>query len=657
MGFRFYKRIRIAPGLSINLGKRGASVSVGPRGAKMTFGPNGTRTSVGIPGTGIYYEKRYGKGSPSTPNVSNGSADNNIGVGCLVGVGIFIFLIIVCFQLCLGDDLGSDLMFALMIFGGAIALGVMLYKICNSGGGAEASAKTKSYSSLSRNRANAQNGEFGKSVNELAVVTRSFYEFLKILSRSTRVRNILNSFDGMDNVGKNGKSFTINQRLGLIAYCDVRSIFRNLGYNEGRLSGLPGVGYAMFVLLVMLDKDFDLLRFRDSNQRDEILKIVSGLANTTKFELDIEGRENDIRFSIMFGDVKKEHELVQQYATHLYRWASLLAKTDGVITAKESDVLASIMKLSNVSSEGNVRVKNTSSKNDEASDRVGDYEKITELDSKESSSDSLETALQSLEDLIGLIPVKEDVKVLVNFIKIQKERKKAGLKVAPISYHCVFTGNPGTGKTTVARILADIYRELGIVKKGHLVETDRSGLVAEYVGQTAVKTNKIIDSAIDGVLFIDEAYTLIQGGDKDYGGEAIATLLKRMEDDRNRLVVILAGYSEEMKAFIDSNPGLQSRFSRYINFPDYSADELAKIFLLRAENSQYVCDADVCASIVDIMGRAVITKDKNFGNGRFVRNLFEKAIQRQAVRLSSVSPITTEMLTQLTLHDLGYAYE
>ena len=159
------------------------------------------------------------------------------------------------------------------------------------------------------------------------------------------------------------------------------------------------------------------------------------------------------------------------------------------------------------------------------------------------------------------------------------------------------------------------------------------------------------------MLFIDEAYTLVQGGDKDYGSEAIATLLKRMEDDRNRLVVILAGYNEEMKAFIDSNPGLQSRFSRYINFPDYSADELAKIFLLRAKNSQYVCDADVCASIVDIMGRAVITKDKNFGNGRFVRNLFEKAIQRQAVRLSSVSPITTEMLTQLTLHDLGYAYE
>jgi SpoVK/Ycf46/Vps4 family AAA+-type ATPase len=270
---------------------------------------------------------------------------------------------------------------------------------------------------------------------------------------------------------------------------------------------------------------------------------------------------------------------------------------------------------------------------------------------------SLAEVLKSLDELIGLAPVKQDIKTLTNFIEIQRKRKSAGLREAPISYHCVFTGNPGTGKTTVARIVADIYREMGIVKKGHLVETDRSGLVAEYVGQTAVKTNKVVDSALDGVLFIDEAYTLVQGNGNDYGQEAIATLLKRMEDDRDRLVVILAGYTDEMKKFIDSNPGLQSRFSRYIKFPDYNAEELAKIFLLSAKKSEYVCDKDVEASIVDIMEGAVKTKDRNFGNGRFVRNLFEKAIQRQAVRLSSVSPITTKMLTELTLHDLGFEYE
>ena len=198
---------------------------------------------------------------------------------------------------------------------------------------------------------------------------------------------------------------------------------------------------------------------------------------------------------------------------------------------------------------------------------------------------------------------------------------------------------------------------MGVVKKGHLVETDRSGLIAEYVGQTAVKTNKIIDKALDGVLFIDEAYSLVQGGEKDYGGEAIATLLKRMEDDRDRLVVVLAGYTAEMKQFIDSNPGLQSRFNRYIEFPDYTAEELARIFLLLTEKSQYTCDQDVRNSIVQIMERAVAEKDRNFGNGRYVRNLFERAIQRQAVRLSGVAPLTTEMLSELTLHDLGFAYE
>ena len=172
-----------------------------------------------------------------------------------------------------------------------------------------------------------------------------------------------------------------------------------------------------------------------------------------------------------------------------------------------------------------------------------------------------------------------------------------------------------------------------------------------------MKTNKIIDSALDGVLFIDEAYTLVQGGERDYGGEAIATLLKRMEDDRDRLVVILAGYTDEMRKFIDSNPGLQSRFNRCIEFPDYTADELAQIFLLTAERSQYVCNGDVRASLRDVMQKAVETKNKNFGNGRFVRNLFESAIQRQAVRLSTVSSVTTEMLAELTLHDLGFKYD
>ena len=260
--------------------------------------------------------------------------------------------------------------------------------------------------------------------------------------------------------------------------------------------------------------------------------------------------------------------------------------------------------------------------------------------------------IEELQTLIGLSEVKKEVEALANFVKIQKEREKKGMKAVGLSYHCVFTGNPGTGKTTVARILAEIYRDLGILKKGHLVETDRSGLVAEYVGQTAVKTNKIIDSALDGVLFIDEAYSLVQGGGNDYGQEAISTLLKRMEDDRDRLIVVLAGYSEDMKRFIDSNPGLQSRFNRYIHFDDYTTDELNQIFLLNVDKNQYVLDEEGQTLLTQILNFAVEHKDKNFGNGRYVRNLFEKTIQNQAMRLSCQPNITTDELSMLKAKDL-----
>ena len=262
-------------------------------------------------------------------------------------------------------------------------------------------------------------------------------------------------------------------------------------------------------------------------------------------------------------------------------------------------------------------------------------------------------SIDDLDGLIGLNSVKEEVKTLRNYIIIQQEREKKGLKTTPVSYHCVFTGNPGTGKTTVARIVADVYRSLGVLKKGHLVETDRSGLVADYVGQTATKTNKIIDRALDGVLFIDEAYSLATGGDNDYGKEAIATLLKRMEDNRDRLVVILAGYSDEMKQFIDSNPGLQSRFNRYIHFPDYNADELFQIFEANCKKNDYVMTDEAKTALKSLLEKAVAEKDKNFGNARFVRNLFEKTLERQANRLSKQENLSKEMLTEITIEDLS----
>lgn len=261
-------------------------------------------------------------------------------------------------------------------------------------------------------------------------------------------------------------------------------------------------------------------------------------------------------------------------------------------------------------------------------------------------------ATKELNSLIGLTRVKEEIAKLQNFIKIQLVRQSQGLKTSSISYHCVFTGNPGTGKTTVARIVAEIYKDLGILKKGHLIETDRSGLVAEYVGQTAAKTNKVIDSALDGVLFIDEAYSLVSSSSNDFGHEAIATLLKRMEDDRDRLIVILAGYGNEMKTFIDSNPGLQSRFNRYIHFDDYSADDLLAIFELNLKKNQYNMSNSAKAILKSFLDNAVENKDKNFGNGRFVRNVFEKTLQNQATRLSTIDNLSMEDLQLIVDEDI-----
>ena len=265
---------------------------------------------------------------------------------------------------------------------------------------------------------------------------------------------------------------------------------------------------------------------------------------------------------------------------------------------------------------------------------------------------------KELDELIGLASVKEEVRSLANFVKLQKKREAQGLKTPKMSYHLVFNGSPGTGKTTVARIVARIYKDLGVLKKGHTVETDRSGLVANYVGQTATKTNAIVDSALNGVLFIDEAYALVPegGGGQDYGMEAISTLLKRMEDDRDKLVVIIAGYTNEMKRFIDANPGLQSRFNRYIDFPDYSASELADIFKMYMKKNQYTLSPDAEEFLRERFKYAVAHKDRNFGNARYVRNVFEKSIQQQANRLASQSNLSKAQLTELTVSDLRYGF-
>lgn len=264
-----------------------------------------------------------------------------------------------------------------------------------------------------------------------------------------------------------------------------------------------------------------------------------------------------------------------------------------------------------------------------------------------------EKAEKQLNALVGLTSVKQEVITFRNFLKIQNERRKKGLSVPPTSYHLVFSGNPGTGKTTIARIMAQILKSLGVISSGHLVEASRSDLVAGYMGQTAIKTNKVIDSALNGVLFIDEAYTLSRSSENDFGQEAIDTLLKRMEDDRDRLVVIIAGYTDEIKNFVGSNPGLASRFNRYINFPDYSESELEEIFKMLVDKYDYLLNESGRKALTESVEKAIREKDNHFGNGRFVRNLFEKTIEHQANRLAKVPNLGQVNISEIDGQDFA----
>ena len=327
-----------------------------------------------------------------------------------------------------------------------------------------------------------------------------------------------------------------------------------------------------------------------------------------------------------------------QYMILLYRWASLVAKADGKITEQEQQCLAKLLESSTTKHEVNTQLQV----------RQDDSTSIDDAAIEENPIDPY----KELESLIGLSSVKEEVLTFANFVKVQQVRKANGMKTSPVSYHCIFTGNPGTGKTTIARIMAAIYKDLGIIKGGQLVETDRSGLVGVFIGSTAIKTNKIIDKALDGVLFIDEAYALAEGGATDFGKEAIATLIKRMEDERDRLVVILAGYPQNMNDFLNANPGIQSRISRTIHFPDYSVQELGEIFLRGAERYEYTLSLDGIIKLNEVIQTEYNHRTRTFGNARFVRNLFERTIEHQANRLAKQPKINPGALAEITGEDI-----
>ena len=271
----------------------------------------------------------------------------------------------------------------------------------------------------------------------------------------------------------------------------------------------------------------------------------------------------------------------------------------------------------------------------------------------QNESVDLDDCMKELDRLIGLSGVKQEIRKLVSFLKIQKKRQEMNLSCTNLSLHMVFTGSPGTGKTTVARLVAKIYKALGFLKKGHLVETDRTGLVGQYVGHTESKTSEVVNKALDGILFIDEAYSLYKGSENDFGQEAIDTLVKRIEDYRDRLVVIVAGYEQEMQEFIEANPGLRSRFNTYIQFKNYSASELLHIFECMNRTHEYHLDDGAKDKLLRIFDSETQQADRSFGNGRFARNLFEKILRNQALRLSEITkPLSREDLVTIKARDI-----
>jgi SpoVK/Ycf46/Vps4 family AAA+-type ATPase len=342
-------------------------------------------------------------------------------------------------------------------------------------------------------------------------------------------------------------------------------------------------------------------------------------------------------------DSKQSTNHFDRLASAIYSFAQLVTKADGTVDESSAKRLSRVRDLVyGETSTPDVRGKTRSAtKQRKAAEAV------------EEEEETLESVLAKVDALIGMENVKEQIQTFINLIRVHTEREKRGLPITQFSKHAVFYGPPGTGKTTIARLLGKIYKCLGLLDSGHLVETDRAGLVAGYVGQTAIQVDSVVQEALDGVLFIDEAYTLsTDSGGRDFGQEAIDTLLKRMEDFRERLVVIVAGYPDEMRRFIDSNPGLRSRFGRYFYFEHYRPEHLLQIFDIFAQNASFTLTGPARKKLLTIITELHKNRDKSFGNGRLVRNLFERIIERQANRIADVSPLTDKILCSITKRDI-----
>ena len=424
------------------------------------------------------------------------------------------------------------------------------------------------------------------------------------------------------------------QELSTVFLSDIAFLSAKLGH-EVSFDSFESCGFVTLLLRLRTNapETTDWNRLVYQAFVDRVIDMNALLSNLEKNHAQVEPSGEIFLFASIFAEFSPD--AVKKYMRLMYDYSAALANIDRKLVPQEVQWLQHLERFignyrSFIRTNGTIKC---SARPVGYKDAIRDTAAWNVAAEKPKNSNG-EDAIRKLNDLIGLESVKREVITFRNFIKIQKERKKKGLSVPPTSCHLVFSGNPGTGKTTIARIMAEIFRDLGVVSKGHLIEATRADLVAGYMGQTAIKTNKVIDSALDGVLFIDEAYTLSRNSEGDYGQEAIDTLLKRMEDDRDRLVVIIAGYTNEIRNFVNSNPGLSSRFNRYIDFPDYTEEELAEIFKSLLSKYDYVMNYDAEVAMKKRIATAVREKDDHFGNGRYVRNLFEKVIEKQANRLA-----------------------
>jgi DNA polymerase III delta prime subunit len=396
------------------------------------------------------------------------------------------------------------------------------------------------------------------------------------------------------------------------------------------ISLYDGFGYGLSILVLYYPDTYTDF-FTNIKQLNE-----SQQKNFVKDVLDSEGKyfeNNEVslqNFVLESTDILSSSN-ADKMKKAFYEFAEIIVKGDGVVTEQETIILKFLSK----------------------SFFKEQKNETKPLQAKEFSKNELDTILEELNSLVGMENIKSDIHSLINIINVNKLRTKEGLPEQKLSLHSVFIGPPGTGKTTIARILSNIYHSLELLPENNFVETDRSGLVAGYVGQTAIKTDKIITQAKNGILFIDEAYTLKRSNsDNDYGQEAIDILLKRMEDFRGNLIIIVAGYETEMNYFINSNPGLKSRFNRYFHFKDYDSTELTEIYKRIADKSGFILKDEALKTLHDLFEKLCSAKDDKFGNARLARNIFEKTFEKHANRTSYIAPITREILTTIEAADI-----